>query len=138
MPRMSASWNASVPIAVLLTCPVMATSGVESMYALAMGVTRFVAPGPDVAMQTPAAAGAHRVALRRVTRALLVPDEDVTYVLGVVEGVVGRKDRSARDSEYGLCPCVFEGLHQGLGAGVFTGRARVGHLPYPSVVFRTF
>ncbi len=31
MPRMSASWKASVPMAWLLTWPVMATSGVESM-----------------------------------------------------------------------------------------------------------
>jgi len=32
---------------------VIATIGTESMYALAMAVTRLVAPGPDVAMQTP-------------------------------------------------------------------------------------
>src|SRR5436190_5465639 len=53
MPRMSASWKASVPMALLDTCPVMATMGMESMYASARGVTRFVAPGPEVAMHTP-------------------------------------------------------------------------------------
>ena len=53
MPRMSASWKASVPIAALGTWPVMATIGTESMCASASGVTRLVAPGPDVAMQTP-------------------------------------------------------------------------------------
>ncbi|CCI51362.1 conserved hypothetical protein [Nostocoides jenkinsii Ben 74] len=53
MPRMSASWKASVPIARDETCPVMATIGTESMYASAIGVTRFVAPGPEVAIQTP-------------------------------------------------------------------------------------
>ena len=53
IPEMSASWKASVPIEVLATCPVMATMGTESMYASAIGVTRFVAPGPEVAMQTP-------------------------------------------------------------------------------------
>jgi hypothetical protein len=31
MPRMSASWKASVPIARLGTCPVIATIGTESM-----------------------------------------------------------------------------------------------------------
>ena len=31
----------------------MATIGTESMYASAMAVTRFVAPGPEVAMHTP-------------------------------------------------------------------------------------
>ena len=53
MPRMSASWKASVPMAPLGTCPVMATIGTESMWASAIAVTRLVAPGPDVAMQTP-------------------------------------------------------------------------------------
>ena len=53
IPRMSASWKASVPMAAELTCPVMATMGTESMSASARGVTRLVAPGPLVAMQTP-------------------------------------------------------------------------------------
>ena len=53
MPTMSASWNASVPMNDAPTWPVIATSGIESMFASAMGVTRFVAPGPDVAMHTP-------------------------------------------------------------------------------------
>ena len=35
------------------TCPVMATMGTESSSASASPVTRFVAPGPLVAMQTP-------------------------------------------------------------------------------------
>ena len=53
MPRMSASWNASVPMAPLGTWPVIATIGTESMCASASGVTRLDAPGPEVAMQTP-------------------------------------------------------------------------------------
>ena len=53
MPRMSASWKASVPIAAAPTWPVTATIGTESMCASAIGVTRLVAPGPEVAMQTP-------------------------------------------------------------------------------------
>jgi hypothetical protein len=53
MPTMSASWNASVPIIAAPTWPVIATMGTESMFASAIGVTRFVAPGPDVAMHTP-------------------------------------------------------------------------------------
>ena len=44
----------------------MQTSGVESIQASAIGVTRFVAPGPEVAIATPAAAGGARVALRHV------------------------------------------------------------------------
>ena len=53
MPVASISWNASVPISPERTCPVMQTSGVESIHASAIGVTRFVAPGPDVAIATP-------------------------------------------------------------------------------------
>ncbi len=50
---MSVSWNASLPISLLPTCPVMQTMGEESSMAVAMPVTMFVAPGPDVAMATP-------------------------------------------------------------------------------------
>ena len=53
MPQMSASWKASVPMAEEATWPVMATIGTESMCASASGVTRLVAPGPEVAMHTP-------------------------------------------------------------------------------------
>ena len=35
------------------TCPVMATTGDESICAVARPVTRLVAPGPEVATQTP-------------------------------------------------------------------------------------
>ena len=58
-PVMSTSWNASVPISGLGTWPVMATIGTESMYASASAVTRLVAPGPLVAMQTPGLPVAH-------------------------------------------------------------------------------
>ena len=47
------SWNASLPMTACDTCPVMAIRGMLSSLASAMAVTRFVAPGPLVAMQTP-------------------------------------------------------------------------------------
>ena len=53
MPNVSASWNASLPISLLVTCPVMATTGMESIMASTSPVTRLVAPGPEVAQQTP-------------------------------------------------------------------------------------
>ena len=53
MPVMSVSWNASVPMAPVGTWPVMQTIGEESIIAVAMPVTRFVAPGPLVAIATP-------------------------------------------------------------------------------------
>ena len=53
IPNISASWNASVPIAEVETCPVIAITGMESNLASVSPVTRLVAPGPDVAIQTP-------------------------------------------------------------------------------------
>ncbi len=53
MPTTSASWNASVPMAMVGTWPVKTTSGVPSMSASCIGVTTFVAPGPDVTRTTP-------------------------------------------------------------------------------------
>jgi hypothetical protein len=53
MPSVSHSWNASVPMSVLGTCPVIATIGTPSHSDVASPVTRFAAPGPLVATQTP-------------------------------------------------------------------------------------
>ncbi|MOA28787.1 hypothetical protein D3C78_1497560 [compost metagenome] len=52
-PNTSSSWNASVPSSGVATWPVMQTIGTESSIASAMPVTRFDAPGPEVATQTP-------------------------------------------------------------------------------------
>ena len=49
----STSWNAPCPSDPAATCPVRAMIGDESAYAVAIPVTRLVAPGPLVAMQTP-------------------------------------------------------------------------------------
>ena len=50
---MSISWKLSLPSKDTATLAVIATSGVESIYAVAIPVTKFVAPGPDVAIHTP-------------------------------------------------------------------------------------
>ena len=52
-PVVSTSWKASRPIMLVATLPVIATIGTESRKAVARPVTRFVAPGPEVAMTTP-------------------------------------------------------------------------------------
>ena len=52
-PITSDSWKASRPTCVLFTWPVIATIGTESMYAVQSPVTRFSAPGPEVAKTTP-------------------------------------------------------------------------------------
>ena len=48
-----ASWNASVPMAVVGTCPQITTMGTESAMQSRTGVTIFVAPGPEVTRATP-------------------------------------------------------------------------------------
>ena len=53
MPVMSTSWKASEPRTLDETWPVIATTGMLSSMAVARPVTRLVAPGPEVAMQTP-------------------------------------------------------------------------------------
>ena len=53
MPTLSASWNASLPIEVVGTCPVKATIGIESIRASCSAVTRLVAAGPEVTRHTP-------------------------------------------------------------------------------------
>ena len=47
------SWKASVPMTPVGTWPVIATSGTLSSFASARPVTRFRAPGPEVAITTP-------------------------------------------------------------------------------------
>ena len=53
MPAISISWKLSRPRRLTATLQVIATTGMESIHAVAIPVTRLVAPGPDVAMQTP-------------------------------------------------------------------------------------
>ena len=109
IPQMSASWKASEPMNARPTWPVIATIGTESMYASAIGVTRLVAPGPEVAMQTPTRPGRLRVALGRVTCTLLVPDQDVAQLGRVEQRVVRRQDGPARDAEDDFHPDFLEG-----------------------------
>ena len=52
-PAISISWKESFPRSEIPTLQVIATIGTESIYAVAIPVTRFVAPGPDVAKHTP-------------------------------------------------------------------------------------
>ena len=98
MPVMSTSWKASVPSTLLETLPVMQTIGMESSMAVAMPVTRLVAPGPLVAMRNAHLAGRARVAVGHVRRALLVADEDVVDGK-LAQRIVDGQNRSARIAE---------------------------------------
>ena len=98
------------------TWPVMQTSGTESIIAVAMPVTRLVAPGPEVASTTPTRAARAGVAVGHVRGALLVPHEHV--VNRVVEHrVVGRQDGAAGIAEDRLHALAYEAFPENLRAG---------------------
>ena len=83
MPKVSASWNASLPISLVVTWPVMATMGMESIMASTRPVVRLVAPGPEVAQQTPTLPVDARVALGGEGGVFLVAHQDVPDVVFV-------------------------------------------------------
>ena len=72
------------------TWPVMKTSGVESIHASAIGVTRFVAPGPGRRDRDSDLSGGARVALGHVACALLVAGQHVPHGRAPRDRVVGR------------------------------------------------
>ena len=118
MPVMYTSWKLSRPIRPVPTLPVMATIGTLSMYAVAMPVTRFVAPGPLVASTTPVLAGGPRIAVRRVRRALLVGRHDMRdLVAGLVQRVVQIQHRAARIAEQRVHALLQQHLHKDVCAG---------------------
>ena len=86
-------------------------------------MTRLVAPGPGRRHADADLAGGLRVTLCGVPCALLVADEDVPDLRGVVQRVVRRQDRPARDAEYDVGADLFERTDQRLRSG----DTRFGH-----------
>ena len=114
---MSVSWKASRPIIARATWPVIATTGVLSMLAVASPVTRLVAPGPEVATHTPARPVAPGVPVGRVRRSLLVPHQHVAQAGKLGERVVERHDRAAGVAEEDFDTLFEQGTAEDLGAG---------------------
>src|ERR1041384_7735263 len=104
MPRQTStigvSWNASVPMTLVGTWPVIAMSGMLSSLASAMAVTRLVAPGPLVAMQTPT------LPVLRATPWVGKPGE----------GLVERHATAARIGEDRVHAVVYQGLDEDIGS----------------------
>ena len=122
MPLMSISWKASLPRSAPGTLPVSATMGTESSWAVAMPVTRLVAPGPRrPEADTDAAAGAS-VAVGSVCGSLLVADEDGAQLGVVGPDVVERQDDATGVAEDDVHALVDEGLAQRIGADSVAGR----------------
>ena len=53
MPSASLSWNALVPITAVATCPLMHSTGIESLMASRRPVMVLPTPGPEVTSTTP-------------------------------------------------------------------------------------
>ena len=90
-------------------------------------MTAFVTPGPEVTRQTPDLVARPRVAVRRVRRALLVPDQDVLDLVLLEELVVDEEHRAAGIPEDVLRPLGLQAADDDLGAGEFGGD-ELGHL----------
>ena len=86
------------------------------MRASANGVTRLVAPGPEVGHGYSHLAGSPRVTLRHVSGALFVTGQDVAET-GVEQRVVCREDGAAGNAEYHLDFLLFECLDECLCTG---------------------
>ena len=95
MPTVSHSWKASWPIAWVGTCPLMITSGIESMYAVAMPVTALVTPGPLVTSATPIRLLDREYASAACTAACSCRDQDVLEPILLEDLVVDIEDRTA-------------------------------------------
>ena len=125
MLKTGASWKASVPMAARGTWPQISTTGTESAMQSRIGVTAFVAPGPEVTRNTPTLPARARIARRHEARALLVGGHDQLDLLvarrraRVVaeDRVVGRQDRAAAVAENGVHAFVGQDLDDHLRAG---------------------
>ena len=53
MPSASLSWKALVPITLVATCPLMTSTGTESLIASSRPVMVLLTPGPEVTSTTP-------------------------------------------------------------------------------------
>ena len=87
--------------------------GVESIWASAIAVTRFVAPGPLVAMRDPDPPARTGVALGGVAGGRLVTHQDMAD-RAVVEGVVDRQAGPTGDAEDRVDAGALERADQGV------------------------
>ena len=90
--------------------------GTESMFASAMAVTTFVAPGPEVTMHTPSLASGQCVAFCRMSGGLLVTHQHEAELRVVFDLVVDGQNRAARNAEDVLDAEVLQRTNQRLGA----------------------
>jgi hypothetical protein len=99
---------------------VMQTMGTESIMAVAMPVTRLVAPGPGGGDGDADLAGGARVSVGGVRCALLVADQDVADRV-LAQSVVDGQDGAAGIAEHVANALAFEGGPDDLGAGEARG-----------------
>ena len=104
MPTVSHSWNASLPIRWVGTCPVMTTIGIESHQRVGEAGHRVGGAGPRGHQHAADLAGRARIAFGGVHGALLVPHQDVLDLVLLEQRVVDRQHRAAGIAEQVLTP----------------------------------
>ena len=97
MPKVSASWKASLPISLLVTWPVMATMGMESIMASTRPVVEVGGAGTGGGAADADLAGGARVAFGGEGGIFLVPHQDVADLV-IVEDIVEGQGDAAGDS----------------------------------------
>ena len=97
MPNVSASWNASLPISLVETCPVMRDDRDRIHHGVHQAGDQVGGAGTGGGAADADFAGGARIAFGREAGVLFVPHQDVADVV-IVERVVERQRDAARDS----------------------------------------
>jgi hypothetical protein len=91
----------------------MAKMGMESTWAVYKPVTKLLAPGPEVAAQTPTAPRSG-VAIRHMDGAFFVSRDHVFNGSEILKGVVKRKDTGTGDPKNVFDPLTFKNFNRSL------------------------
>ena len=110
MPTLSASWKASLPMRCVGTCPVKATMRDRVHQRVLERGHQVGGGGPGGDEADADLAGRPRVALRRMPGGGLLAHQDVADALEVVQGVVDRQHRAARQTEDEIHPFPLQAL----------------------------
>ena len=126
MPKVSASWNASLPISLVDTWPVIATIGNRIHHGVDQAGDQVGGAGSGSGAADAYAAGGARIAFGGESGILLVPHQNVPDRM-VVQGVVERQRDAARIAEEAVHVLANQAFQQDLRAGHqfrFCGSAR--------------
>ncbi len=109
-------------MAAVAVWPLMTTSGIESVYAVAMPVTAFVSPGPEVTSATPTSPVARAKPSAACTAACSMAHQDMLNAVLFVKRVVDIEHRPAGITPQVLHALGLQGFDQDFSAHQFRGK----------------